>query len=443
MEMLLILALLILLNGAFSMAEMAVVSSRKARLQQLADDERRGAAAALALANHPSNFLATIQVGITLIGITSGAFGEAKLSRGVAAWLAQWPALAEHADAIAVTLVVAGITVASLIVGELAPKRLALLNPEGIASLVARPMQLLAKVVHPLVRALSLATEGLLRLFGVKDTGSTPVSEEEIEVLMEQGAEAGVFEEHEQRLVSRIFRLDRMRVAGIMTAAHDVVALDLEGDAAQNVRRIAEHGHSRYPVVRGDLRHIEGIVHARDLLADALGGRPFEVSRHLAAALAVPASASATRLMELFRRERQTLAMVVDERGNTVGLVTLNDVLEALVGDIATVETEEEREIVPRGDGTWLIDGSVTIERVKMTLDIEELPGEREGAYQTLAGFIMEQLGQVPAVGQHFESAHWRWEVVDMDERRIDRVLAIPAPAPEPADSGSQDPARG
>jgi putative hemolysin len=422
---LLILLVLILLNGFFAMSEMAVVSSRRTRLQQWADDKRPGAASALALANQPSFFLSTIQVGITLIGITSGAFGEAALAGDLAEWLQKWGWLQPYAEGLSVSLVVAGITVASLIIGELVPKRVALRNPEGIASAVARPMQLLSLLAHPVVRALSWLTETALSLLRLGGTPPAPVTEEEIKVLMEQGARAGVFEEHEQMLVSRVFRFDHVKVGAIMTPRTDVVYLDLEEPRDVTVRKITEHAHSRFPVVRGGLDRIEGVVLARNLLGDALAGKPLELARHLMKPLFVPTGISAMELVEQFRKQRQTLAIAVNEHGAADGVVTVNDVMEALVGDIAIVEEEEDRDIKRREDGSWLVDGSVTIERLKAELDIEEaLPGEEAGAYHTVGGFVMEELGRVPAVGDSFEWLDWRWEVVDMDYRRVDKVLA-------------------
>lgn len=420
-----ILLVLILLNGAFAMSEMAVVSSRKTRLQQWADDARPGAAAALALANQPSIFLSTIQVGITLIGITSGAFGEARLAGGLAEWLSAWPWLKQYAEGLSVALVVAGITVASLIIGELVPKRVALLNPEAIASVVARPMQLLSLLAHPVVRALSWVTDVVLRLLRLRATTPPPVTEEEIKVLMEQGAQAGVFSQHELVLVSRVFRFDHVKVGAIMTPRIDIAYLDLEDPREANIRRIAELAHSRFPVVRGSLDRVEGVVLARSLLADALAGKPFEPARHMVKPLFVPTRVSAMELVEQFKKQRQTIAIAVNEHGAVDGVVTVNDVMEALVGDIAVLEEAEDRDIAQRRDGSWLIDGAVSVERLKLMLGIEQaLPGEDTGAYHTAGGFAMEQLGRVPAVGDSFECHDWHWEVVEMDYRRVDKLLA-------------------
>ena len=425
---LLFLLFLTLLNGLFSMSEMAVVSSRKARLQHLADEGRRGALVALALAESPSSFLATVQLGITVIGIASGAFGEATLVRGLAEWLAQWPLFERHSSGIALSIVISGITLASVVLGELVPKRLALLNPEAVASLVSRPMRLLATITAPVVRGLGALTDGILNSLGLRTAASPPVTEEEIRVLMEQGAEAGVFEEHEPRMVERVFRLADLRVAGVMTPRGDMDYLDLDDPMESNIRRVVESGHSRFPVVRGGLRDIKGIALAKTLLDDALAGRPF-VLENLVKPLFVPQTITVMDLVASFRKHRQTAALVVNEFGDTIGLVTLNDVMEALVGDVATVEDEGERDIVQRDERSWLIDGGVTIERFKDVLQVEdELPEEGIGIYHTLAGFAMLQLDRVPKVGDRFEWGGLTFEVVDMDANRVDRLLVTRAP---------------
>jgi putative hemolysin len=419
---------LILMNGVFALSEMAVVSARKARLQHLADEGKRGAKVALRLAQHPSSFLATIQVGITVIGITSGAFGEAKLTRGLSEWLSQWAVLDRHSEAIAVAIVITGITLAALIFGELVPKRLALLDPERVASLVAGPMQALSRVAYPLVRALGAVTDGILRLLGLRATGESPVTEEEIKVLMEQGAEAGVFEAHEQQLVSRVFRLDELRVTGVMTPRGDIIYLDLEEPLEENVRRIAAGHHSRFPVVRGGLGDVAGIVLAKTLLEESLAGRPVELS-NLAKALFVPETLTVMDLVAQFKQHRQTMALVVNEFGDVVGLATLNDVMEALVGDIATADDERDRDIVPRDERSWLVDGSVTIERFKDVLDVEvTLPEEGLGSYHTVAGFALLQLDRVPHVADRFEWQGYTFEIVDMDGNRIDKLLVTRPP---------------
>ncbi|MGZ5260409.1 MAG: hemolysin family protein, partial [Burkholderiales bacterium] len=352
---LLVLLFLFIVNGLFSMSEMAVVSSRKARLQQLYDEGHKGAGTALDLANDPTHFLSTIQVGITIIGVTSGAYGEATLSARVADWLAQWSVLAPHAKGIAVALVVSAITIGSLLIGELVPKRLALVNPEVVASLVARPMKWLSSLVYPVVRVLSIATDAILRLIGRRAVESPPVTEEEIRVLMEQGAEAGVFEEHEHELVSRVFRMDELRVTSVMTPRTDIVYLDLEEPEETLLHRIADAPHSRFPVTRGDLDNIEGIVEVKALLADLVRGHKIDLQSRLVKPLYIPETLTVTDLLASFKKHRHTMAFIVNEYGELQGLATLNDAMQALVGDIAAVDDGGDKDIVRRDDGSWLV----------------------------------------------------------------------------------------
>jgi putative hemolysin len=423
---LLVLLFLFVLNGVFSMSEMAVVSSRKARLQQLYDEGRAGAGTALELANDPSHFLSTIQVGITIIGVTSGAFGEARLSASVAEWLTQWPALAVRADAIAVTLVVVGITVGSLLIGELVPKRLALINPEAVASAAAKPMKWLSLVVYPVVRVLTFTTEGILRLLGRRAVASPPVSQEEIRVLMEQGTEAGVFEEHEHQLVSRVFRMDELRATAVMTPRTDIDYLNLDEPREALLDRLTDAPHSRFPVTRGDLDNIEGIVEVKALLGDLVRGVRVDLATHLVKPLYIPESLTVTEVLQSFKKHRQTMAFIVNEYGEAQGLVTLHDVLEALVGDIGSADEAGASDIVRRDDGSWLVDGGVSVERFKDALAIEEpLPEEGTGSYNTLGGFVMLQLGRVPQVADHFEWNGLRFEIVDMDRNRVDKLLVM------------------
>jgi putative hemolysin len=433
---LLVLLLLFFVNGFFSMSEMAVVSSRKARLQQLCDEGRQGSAVALDLANNPSLFLSTIQVGITIIGITSGAFGEARLSARVAAWLAQWPAVAPHAQPIAVTLVVAGITVGALLIGELVPKRLALLNPESVASTVARPMKWLTSIAYPIVVALGRVTDAVLRLLGRGASSAPPVTEEEIRVLMEQGAEAGVFEAHEHQLVSRVFRMDDLRATAVMTPRTDIVYLDLDQPHDLLLARIADTPHSRFPVTRGDLDNIEGVLEVKALLRDVVRGEPLKLDNRLVKPLYIPETLSVTEVLASFKKHRQRMAFIVNEYGELQGVVTLNDIMQALVGEIASVDDTADSDIVMRDDGSWLVDGGVAIDRFKEAVGThEDLPEEDEGSYHTLGGFVMLQLGRVPQVADHFEWADLRFEVVDMDRNRVDRLLVTRLPPPPASDS--------
>jgi putative hemolysin len=419
-----LLLLLIAVNGLFALSEMAVVSSRKSRLQRWADERRPGAAAALALANDPSRFLATIQVGITVIGVASGAFGESRFAAPLAAWLSGWPPLAPHAETLALTIVVTAIAFLALVAGELVPKRLALANPEWLASLIAPPMTWLARAAAPLVRLLGAATDAVLKVLGLGGKAPPPIGEEEIKVLMEQGAKAGVFEKYEPLIVSRLFRLGALRVTAVMTPWPDIVYLDLEEPLEWNVERIAASGHSRFPVVRADPRRVEGMVLTKTLLADAVLGKRVDLAASMTRPLFVPESLTAMEVVALFRQHRQTVGLVVDEHGELQGLVTINDVVKALAGDIALVEEAEERDVVKREEGSWLIDGAVTVHRFKEAVGIRiDLPEEALGTYNTLGGFVMMQLGRVPRVGDGFTWEGYRVEVVDMDVNRVDKVL--------------------
>jgi putative hemolysin len=434
-----LLLFLILVNGLFAMAEMAIVSSRKARLQQWADEGHGGAATALALANDPSKFLSTIQVGITVIGISSGALGEATLARSLGDWLLQLGLAEGAARGGAFALVVVGLTIASLMLGELIPKRLALINPELVASALAAPVNGFAAITRPLVYALGAMTDGALRLIGRRPSEEPPVTEEEIKVLMEQGAEAGVFEKHEQQIVSRVFRLDELRVTGVMTPRTDIVYLDLEEPLAANLREITRSSHSRFPVVRGSLDQLEGVVAAKVLLEDLASGQAVDLAARVAKPLYVPTSLTVMQVVEAFKKHRQTLAFVVDEHGELQGLVTLNDVMEALVGDIATVESEADLDMVRRDDGSWLVDGTVTIDRFRDVIGVaEEMPEQDTGSYHTLGGFVMLQLGRVPQVLDRFEWEGYRFEVIDMDRNRVDKLLVTRLP---PADAPASTPA--
>ncbi|MFM1990856.1 MAG: hypothetical protein RJA99_3813 [Pseudomonadota bacterium] len=424
----LLLLLLILLNAVFAMSEMAVVSSRKARLQRMADDGFPGARSAMALNEEPSAFLSTIQVGITTIGILSGVVGEGLLASSIAAWLSQFEWIAPYAKGFSVAMVVLIITYLSVVIGELVPKRLALLAPERIASVVARPMVWLAGISRPMVLALSWSSNLILRLLGARRTDEPPVTDDEIKVLMEQGAEAGVFHESEQAIVSNVLRLDDQRIGAIMTPRMDIYAIDLD-DGDEAVRgRIADSPHSRVVVCRGGLEHILGVLRIGDLLKPALQGDPLDVERHLTPALFVPETISTTQLLESFRRERVQFGVIVDEYGDLQGLVSLTDVLTSIVGDLPEQDDTTDTDVVRREDGSWLVDGSVGIERLEQVLEIDELSAEDERGFHTVGGFAMHRLGRIPTVTDHFEAAGFRFEVVDMDRNRVDKMLVARLP---------------
>ncbi|MDO8926501.1 MAG: hemolysin family protein [Sideroxyarcus sp.] len=421
-----LLLFLILLNGFLAMSEIAVVSARKARLQKLADEDSPGAQSALALSNEPSTFLSTVQVGITSVGILSGAIGETALADPLTVWVAGFPLLEPYARGIAMTLVVAGLTYFSVVIGELVPKQLGLLAPEKTASLIAAPMNLLSRLTRPAVWLLSASSSSLLRMMGAVRLEEPPVTDEEIKVLMEQGSEAGVFHESEQAIVSNVLRLDEQRIGAIMTHRNEIYVLDLDEPEAVIRDRIAESPYTRVVVCRDGLDHIVGILRTSDLLKDALSGKPIAVEQSLRPPLFVPEGVTTTHLLENFRKSRQQCALIVDEYGELQGLVTLTDVLTSIVGELPSSDIHEEQDVVVREDGSWLIDGSVTVERLKDVLNTDEkLPGEEENAFNTLGGFVMHVLGHIPKAADYIEAAGYRFEVMDMDKNRVDKVLVV------------------
>ena len=415
--------LLILANGMFAMSEIAIVSARKARLQQWADEGDTKARAALELANAPNHFLSTAQIGITLVGILAGAFGGATIAEIIAAQLSLIPMLAPSSEAIGLGIVVLGIAYLSLIIGELVPKRLALNNPERIVSAVAAPMRVLSTITFPAVRLLSASTDVVLRLLGVRPSTESPVTEEEIKILINQGTQAGVFEESEQDMVEGVFRLGGRRVGALMAPRTEIVWLDLD-DTPEEIRiKITSSPHSHFLVVQGGPDNVLGMVQTKDLLDRILVGQPLNVKAALRQPLFVPESMPALRVLELFKKSEVHLAMVIDEHGGLQGLVTPHDILEAIVGELSMAT---EPEILQREDGSWLIDGMLPVDEFKEMFHIGKLPDEERGVYQTMGGFVLMHLGRIPSAGDHFEWSGLRFEVVDMDGRRVDKVLVVP-----------------
>jgi putative hemolysin len=433
LEIILIL-ILILANGLFAMSEIAIVSSRKARLERLADEGGAGARAALQLAKDPTQFLSAVQVGITLIGIGTGAYGGATIAKPFAAFLKTLPGLAPYADSVSMTVVVAAITFLSLIVGELVPKKIALNNPESLAVIIAVPMRLFAKVAAPVVRLLSASTEIILRLIGVKKPDEPPVTEEEIKIMIAEGAEYGTFEPAEKDLVDRVFRFGDMRVSAFVTPRTQIDWLDLEEDDAHNLGILTESGHSWLPVARGSLDEIAGIVKTRNVLAHRLSGERLQLESHIQEPLMVPRSMRAFRLLELFQQSGKHVAVVIDEFGGMTGLVTIHDIFEQLVGEMPQQDEDDIQPIVRREDGSWLIDGLLPIEDFKQHFDLDELPGEDKEHYQTLGGFITSYLGDIPQPADIVEWNGLRLEVLDMDRARVDKVLVTAVPADQNSD---------
>jgi putative hemolysin len=422
-----IIVLLILLNGLFAMAETALVSSRKARLRQRAEEGNKGARTALELADSPNRFLSTVQIGISLIGVLAGAFGGATIAEPLAGALRVVPVLAPYAVPIAFGIVVVGITYLSLILGELVPKRLALNGAEVVASRVAGPMRLLSMITSPVVWFLSFSTETVLRLLRVRPPAESPVTEQEVEILMEEGARAGVFEDEERDLVRSALQLDDRPVRELMTPRPKVVWLDAD-DPPEEIRRlVAESRNSYFPVARGDLDDLLGIASVKDAWTRQASGQSADLLGSLRPSPFVPEGAPATDALEAFKRSSLPLALVIDERGHIEGLITLSDVLEALVGDVPDEDEPTEEAIVQREDGSWLVDGLLAAEELKERLGLKELPREEEAEYQTVGGMVMDTLGRVPAEGDRFAWEGYSFEVLDMDGRRVDKVLASPS----------------
>ncbi len=435
----LVILLLIVLNALFAMTEMAVVSARKSRLQQLANEGSVGAQSALDLSSNPDLLLSTTQIGITLIGILAGAYGERTLTNRLTPALERVEYLAPYSETIAFAAVVVMITYLSLILGELVPKRLALHNPEKIASRFARPMHWLSRIGGPAVRFLGASTRLVLKTLGARPSGEPPVTQEEIRVMMEQGAEAGVFEEAEHKIVDNIFKLSDRAVSALMKPRRDVVWLDIDEPFSINQRKMASSLYSRFPVAQGSLDNVLGIVQAKDLLTRCLAGQEINLKDNFRPPLFVPEALSALELLEMFKKSRTHIALVVDEYGGVEGLVTLNDVLEDIVGDVASVDMPEEKQIVRRPDGSLLLDGKLLLDELKEALGISQLPEEETKRYQTLGGLVMLQVGRVPVTGDMFEIDGYRFEVVDMDEKRVDKVLATPVPPKTEKDSSFKE----
>jgi len=434
MTELLIILLLTGINGIFAMSEAAVIASRRPRLQNLADKGHRGAQKALALKDEPSRFLSTVQIGITLIGTLLGAFGGATIANNIAESLRAYEALAPYANVLGLLIVVLVTTYIQLIIGELVPKRLALHRPEKVASFLARPMYWLEFATSPVVRLLSFSTDAVIKIIGAKEIGDAPVTEEEISAMLTQGVAAGIFEEAEQEMVESVFKLGDRRITSIMTPRTEITWLDLEDDAEENQHRIAESRFSRFPVCQGDLDHVIGMVRAKDLLPRLLSGAPFDLKSVMVPPVFVPESISVAKVVELFRQTANHVVFVINEYGGLMGLVTTQDVLEEIVGDI------EEQEAVMRDDGSYLIDGMMSIENFRDLLDIDhEMPGEDE-QYETIAGFIMMQQGRIPRTGDRIEWENLRFEVVDMDGHRVDKILVMRAAETSLDSQTSSDP---
>lgn len=428
----LVILLLILANGLFAMSEIALVSSRKARLQQLAEEGDAKARKAYDLISEPGKFLATVQVGITLVGTLAGAYGGVAIAEKLALYLATLPFLAPYSHGVALGLVVVTVTYLQVVLGELVPKAFALRHAEAIARQVAGFMTALSRAAGPVVHFLNLSTQGLLRLFGIRPREEPAVTEEEVSLMLAQGTKAGLFHESQHEMMDGVMEMGERRITTIMTPRPDIAWLDADDDRVALRAALAANPYTRFPVCRGGFDELLGIVHAKDLLARQLAGEPIDLAAMAKPAPVIPDSVPVLKALEAFRTSGEGMAFVSDEYGSILGLVTLDDVMRSILGDALAVrpgdapraEPEAEPDAVRRADGSWLVDGTKPLVEVEELLeDDDAFSDEDEEDYQTLGGFVMGRLDRIPAAGDFFESAGWRYEVMDMDDKRVDKVL--------------------
>ena len=419
---------LIVLNALFAMSEMALTASRKARLQVMIEAGESGAQAAMDLHDNPTKFLSVVQIGITSIGVLNGIVGDAAFSAPFAHWLHEQFGIKERiADVSATAMVVVVITFLTIIFGELVPKRIGQTHPESVARLVSRPMEWLSLIGRPFVKLLTFSTNATLQLMGFKDGPARSVTEEEINASLEEGLDAGVIEAQEHQMVRNVFRLDDRQVGSMMIPRAEIVWLDAAGSADDVLKVIADEEHSRYPVCRNGLGDVLGIISAQTLLQQVIGGKPLNLSEGLQPSVFVPETLSGMELLEHFRASSAQLVFVVDEYGEVQGMITVRDVLEAITGEFTT-PNDGNSWAVQREDGSWLFDGLIPVPELKDRLELKELPEEDRGRYNTLAGMVMLLLGSLPRTADSVEWEGWRFEVVDLDGKRVDKVLASRLP---------------
>lgn len=423
----LIIFLLLVANGVFAMAEIAVVSSRKGKLRQLADAGNKHARTALELAESPNRFLSTVQIGITLVGIVAGAYGGATLSDKLEVVIKDWPVVGAYAKTLAFFTVVSIITYFSLVLGELLPKRIGLGNPEGIAMTLAGFMNLLSRWTSPVVNFLTFSTDSLFRLVGIKPKDENAVSEEEVKVLMQEGLRAGAFHHVESQMVSSVLELDQLKVRDLMTPRPKMIWVSADEPHEAVWHKIVVSGHSYFPVYRGNRDNIVGVVSVKAIYANLAAGVGVKIKDLMVPPLVVPETQNSLQLLETFKSTRKHMALVTDEFGSIVGVVTLNDIMEAIVGDLTTPEERAKPEVRQRDDGTWLIDALVDLDKVERALSGFRFDSEGSRDYQTLAGYVVKRFGRVPKEGETFESQGYIFEVLDMDRHRVDKILVMKA----------------
>ncbi|MPL58192.1 hypothetical protein SDC9_03723 [bioreactor metagenome] len=418
-----IILILIVLNGVLAMSELAIVSSRRSKLQQMANNGKKHANTVIELIDDPNQFLSTIQIGITLIGILAGAFGGATLAEPLSQNLTF---LGSYASVISVIIVVLIITYLSLVIGELVPKRIALNNPENIAVSLAKYMKILSKICGPLVKILSSSTNFILKIIGSKESKESVVTEDEIKMLIEEGLEDGTIEKEEEDIIKRVFRLDDQKVDMLMTPKNEIIWIDLEESLEESKRKIIESERSIFPVAEGDLDNLLGVVQSKDILSSIFKEENLNIRNYLKKPLIVPENLPSLDILKLFKEnlEYVHIAIVVDEYGSVEGLITLNDILEGIVGDIPGIDEMDEPTAIQRTDGSWLIDSGYSVDRFKELFKIEDLY-EDEGNFTTLAGFILSYLNKIPETGETFSWKNFDFEIVDMDGHHIDKVLVL------------------
>ena len=429
-EILIVLAL-ILANGVFAMSEISMVSSRKSRLRQRAEDGDAGSKVALELADAPNRFLSTVQVGISLISIFSGAYAGNTIAEKLVPALSKVPLLEPYAHGLALGLVVLGITYLSLVFGELVPKRIGMQNPEGIARVMARPMVRLSGLAKPLVWFLSVSTETVLRLLGIKAKPQDSVTEDEVRGVLMEGLSAGVLDTHEKEMLDSVLEMDKMSVRELMTARSKIIWLGIDDPHELVWHKIVISGHTSFPVYEGSRDHVVGVVSVKSIYANLAAGAPVMLKELTTPALIVPETQNAMQLLNTFKQSGKHIALVSDEFGGIVGLVTLHDAMEALVGDFSAVDQRKRYSAKKRDDGSWLVDAMIEIERLQSQVPALAFDDEGDRSeYQTLAGYIVKKLGHVPVEGETFEAYGHIFEILDMDRHRVDKVLIIPVKSP-------------
>ncbi len=413
------------------MAEIAIISAKKSRLQQLANEGNSRAQAALDISKSPIRFLSTVQIGITLVGIFAGVFGGATIAEDLAKYINTIPLLAPYAQFLALTIVVSSITYLSLVVGELVPKRIALSSPEKIAVFMARPMNKVSMLTSPVVWLLSTSTDTILRIIGIKDRITPVITDEEIKMLLREGTQTGAFELAEKDIVERTMRLSDKKVNSLMTPRKEIVWLDIDSPFTVIRNKITKKPHAHFPVCRDSLDKVVGVIRTENVLVDFLAEEKINLKKLLLKPLFIPESMDGLKVLELFKKSGIHMALVADEYGNTQGLISLADILEEIVGDIPTINELDEEEIIKRDNGTFLVDGLVSVEELKEHFNIKKLPGEKTGEYHTVGGFVTNKIGRIPVTGDNFEIGNFTFEVMDMDGNRVDKILIIPIPKKE------------